>query len=152
MRALRQMLIFFVGIVASAGMVNGFGSGNEATSGKPGREILASPVVTLHTRPDWLLLGGIDIPDSQGSIIFKIDGKRLQLPNWLFWLESNNPDLNPLFVSAFRDNRIVYWKGKGSITNTKTREKIVLPLPLSEDPRSNEERADYFSKNIESGR
>ena len=152
MNVLRQRSIIFVGIAVSAGLLSGFGPGNETTSSKPGSKILKSPIVTLHTRPDWLLLGGVDIPDSQGSIIFKIDDKSLQPPNWLFWLESENPDVNPLVVSAFRDNRIVYWKGKGSITNTKTREKVVLPLPLSEDPRSNEERADYFSKNVESGR
>ena len=112
------------------------------------KQITRSPIVTLQKKPDWLLLGGIDVTDSRGGDIIWIRGKTLSLPGWVFSFENDDPSTDPLIITPFSGNRIVYWKGKGAIINTSTGERVVLPLPPSEDPRSDAERNSFFEKNI----
>lgn len=105
------------------------------------------PIVTLETKPSWLLLGGVDNADPRGGDIITIGGKSLQALGWVFVFENDNPDENPLVVTLLSGKRIVYWKGHGTIINKATREKVTLPLPQSIDPRTDAEREAYFEEN-----
>ena len=104
------------------------------------------PIVTLQTKPGWLLLGGVDKADPRGGDIITIGGKSLEALGWVFSFENDNPDENPLVVTLLSGNRVVYWKGKGIIINKATREKVELPLPRSIDPRTDAEREAYFEE------
>ncbi len=147
------LIFLFVGIVVSSILVTGCVPINNTIRSKqtsqPRKKIVQPSIITLQTKPDWLLLGGSHTIDSRGGDIITIGGKTLQVQGWIFSFENDNPDKNPLVVTPLIGDRIVYWKGKGTITNTTTHEKVVLPLPQSVDPRSDAERAAYFDKHVD---
>ena len=151
MRTLRNIKPLVAGFVAILFVMSACVSTSQTDRSEPVSEATkkiekAPPIVTMKTKPDWLLLGGVDPDDLRGGDIITIGGKSLEALGWVFSFENNNPDENPLVVTLLSGKRVVYWKGHGTIINKATREKVALPLPQSIDPRTDAEREAYFEE------
>jgi hypothetical protein len=57
-----------------------------------------------------------------------IMGKKLSLPGWVFVFENIDYPKHLLVVTPSSRNQVIYWKGKGIITNKATNERIYLPF------------------------
>lgn len=87
-------------------------------------------IVLLYQQPTWLLIGGKDVHTEPSSDnFFVVSGKELKLGNYRFF--NYKPDTEPLKLQFYKGNRIVYWKGKGEITNYTVKEKVILPMQLT---------------------
>ena len=151
MSTLRNINLLLAGFVAISFVMSACVATNQTDRSNPVSQVSkqigqSPPIVTLQTKPAWLLLGGVDPSDPRGGDIIVIEGKSLQALGWAFTFENDNPDENPLVVTLLSGNRVVYWKGKGTIINKATREKVELPLPQSIDPRTDTEREAYFEE------
>ncbi len=94
----------------------------------------------------WLVLGGLKSVSPGGDIVH-IGGKTLELEGWIFENDDPNHDnlvVTPTFITPGMQG-IIYWEGKGTVTNAG-HEKVKLPLPSSEDPRSDAEREANFKE------
>ncbi len=103
------------------------------------------PVVTLEKKPTWLVLGGLEGLTRTGDIVH-VGGKTLELEGWIF--ENDDPEHDNLVISSLVTSSMrgtIYWKGKGTIINP-SHERVKLPLPSSEDPRSDAEREANFEE------
>lgn len=106
------------------------------------------PIVTLEKKPAWLVLGGPESVSPSGDIVH-IGGKTLQLEGWIFENDDPNHDnlvVTPTFIAPGMKG-IIYWKGNGSITNAG-HDRVKLPLPSSEDPRTDVERGADLDQRI----
>jgi len=84
-------------------------------------------VVTVTNQPAWLLIGGKDVSESSGGDVLTIGGKG-KGTIFGFVLVSYEPQSAPMTIQLMSGGRIIYWKGKGEITNVKTGERILVPL------------------------
>ncbi|MBU1054596.1 MAG: hypothetical protein KKC46_12350 [Proteobacteria bacterium] len=140
-----RSIIKFVLLFSILFFINGCSVGNKNIHRKYHAEqkVIAPKIVTLDKKPKWLLLAGIDIKKTRGdriAILHKVD-----LPGWDFICENLGSNNDMLVVTPRSGNQVIYWKGNGSITNKVTNEKIFLPLPASEDPRTSKERKQFFN-------
>ena len=151
MKALRNICPFLAVFIAISFVMNACAVTNQTDRSEPASQASrlsgqSPPVVTIQTKPGWLLLGGEDPADSRGGDIITIRGKSLEALGWVFKFENDNPDENPLVVTLLSGKRVVYWKGHGAIINKATHEKVALPLPQSIDPRTDADREAYFKE------
>lgn len=80
------------------------------------------PVVLIDHKPAWLLVGGEDVRGED------VPGDRIET-GMLTGIGGYNVVGKPTIeISYHSGGRIVFWKGKGEITNLRTGEKILLPL------------------------
>lgn len=127
-------------------------------------------IVTLKSKPNWLLIVGRDVPqDDVECSECKMGINRLYHPHrppannfdwksdgWVigtgvleylavgpgelkltirqnnstfgYLLKNHDSGRDPLTVRVWSNGRIIYWKGKGEITNFNLGQRIVLPL------------------------
>ena len=108
-------------------LFTGCATTSQQSSARPAPKVEnASPqVVTVTNQPAWLLIGDKDVSDSRGGDIIRIGGRVTLFP---FGMVSYNPKTDPVTVTFWSGGRIVYWKGKGEITNVSTGERVLVPL------------------------
>ena len=117
---------------------------------RAGGQSIHRPVVNVEKKPAWLILAGLDELDIRGGDVVTIGGKAVHLPGTVFTFENDTPESDPLVVTFRVGNAIIYWKGRGKITNTASGERVVLPLSAAEDPRSDAERRSFFDNVMKS--
>jgi hypothetical protein len=79
--------------------------------------------VTLKSKPPWLLIGGVDVKDSLGGDI--ITSNNL---SGVMGYEIRGYGGDSITFTFVRGGNIIYWKGKGEITNLSAGERVLVPL------------------------
>lgn len=119
-----MLRLFLSGIAIAGLLLVGCAQSPKKTVSSSKEELKRPPVVTVSTKPNWLLIGGVDVPESVG-------GDRIYTPHLtLFGYEIRSYGKEQITFTFYTGGKIIYWRGKGEITNLSTGERVLVPIAV----------------------